>query len=105
MSDGIVPLTPAQQATQEAQAGHEGFIKRDLIALDQFANVLTDGTPDETISSRWARGAEEHHVLDEIGSKALDILQHDHGAKAQAGDVERAVVVEKLEKDSPGLEK
>ena len=103
MSDGITPLSPEQIAKQEAQAAKEGYVKRDMIALDQFANVLTGGKPDETISSRWARGAEEHHVLDELGSKALDIFQKDHGAKAQAGDVERAKAIEQIEESSPGL--
>ena len=104
MSDGITPLTPAQVAAQEAQAGREGYIKRDLIALDMGVNVLTGGLPDETISSRWARGAEEHHKLDELGSKFLDVFQHDHGAKAQAGDTERALKVEATEAASGGLE-
>lgn len=105
MSDGIVPLTPVQQAKQEAQAGQEGYVKRDLIGLDQFANVLTGGKPDETISSRSARAAERGSKFGIAISKILDLFQKDHGAKAQAGDVERAVVVEKLEEDSPGLER
>jgi hypothetical protein len=101
MTDGITPLTTAQVAAQEAQASKEGYIKRDLIALDMGVNVLCDGLPDETISSRWARGAEEHHKLDELGSKFLDLFQHDHGAKAQAGDTERAVRVIETEALEP----
>jgi hypothetical protein len=46
-----------------------------------LADVLTGGLPDETILSRWARGAEQHHKLDELGSKFLDVFEHDHGAK------------------------
>lgn len=103
MTDGITPLDPEQVTAQETQAGHEGYIKRDLIALDMGVNVLTGGLPDETISSRWARGAEEHHKLDELGSKALDLFQKDHGAKAQAGDVERAENVIKTEDASGGF--
>jgi hypothetical protein len=38
-------------------------------------------------------------------SKFLDLFEKDHGALAQAGDVERAQAVEQIEKDSPGLEK
>lgn len=104
MTDGITPLTPAQVALQEAQAAKEGYIKRDLIALDMGVNVLTGGLPDETISSRWARGAEQGHKLDELGSKFLDLFQKDHGAKAQAGDVERASNVVKTEDASGGFQ-
>ena len=104
MSNGITPLTPAQVAAQEAQATHEGYIKRDLIALDMGVNVLSGGLPDETISSRWARGAEQHHKLDELGSKFLDVFQKDHGAKAQAGDTERAELVVEAEAQSGELE-
>ena len=104
MSDGITPLTPEQIAAQEAQAAQEGYIKRNLIALDMEANSILDGKPDETISSRLARDAEEHKKIGEIGSKILDVFQKDHGAKAQAGDVERAKAVEAIEENSPGLE-
>ncbi len=104
MSDGITPLTPEQVALQESQAAKEGFIKRDLIAVDICVNVLAAGHPDETISSRLARDAEEHEVVGEIGSKILDVFQRDHGAKAEAGDVARAEAVIQIEKKSGGLE-
>jgi hypothetical protein len=104
MSDGIVPLTPAQVIQQEELSAKEGFIKRDLIALDMFANVLTGGNEDETISSRLARGAEQHHVVGEVGTKILNLFESNHCVKAQAGDVYRATTVEKLEKQSGGFE-
>jgi hypothetical protein len=103
MSDGIVPLTPEQIAAQEAQAGKNGYIKRNLIALDMEASVVMDGNPDETISSRLARDAEKGMEIGILGSKILDVFEKDHGAKAQAGDVERAVIVIALETKSPGL--
>jgi len=104
-SDGITPLTPAQVAAQESQAAHEGYFERVLVdAVDEPLNVITGGLPDETISSRWARGAEEGHKLDELGTKFLDVFQADHGAKAQAGDTERAINVEEMEASSGGLE-
>lgn len=105
MSDGITPLTPEQIAAQEAQASKEGYVKRNLIALDMEANSLLDGKPDETISSRWARAAERGSKLGIIGSKLLDLFQRNHGAKAQAGDVERAKAIESTEENSPGLGK
>jgi hypothetical protein len=103
MSDGIAPLTPEQTAQQEAQAAKEGYIHKDLVGLDQFANVLSGGNPDETISSRLARSAEEGHEVGKIGSEVLDKFQTNHGPKAQAGDIERAERVEKLEENSGGI--
>jgi hypothetical protein len=104
MSDGIVPLTPAQVAAQEAKTAKENFVQRDLVAVDQCTNVLTGGLPDETISSRLARAAEKHEIVGEVGSKLLDVFQHNHGAKAQAGDLERADAVVAAEETSAGLE-
>ncbi len=105
MSDGITPLTPAQVAKQEAQAEKEDYLKRALIGLDTFINVLTDGDPDETISSRSARAAERGKKWGVILSKFLDIFQKDHGAKAQAGDVARAQTVLSAEESSGGFTK
>jgi hypothetical protein len=95
MSDtGITPLTPAQIAQQEQQAAREGFIKRDLVAIDEAAGTILGGPPDVTISSDLAVDATEGHgivkELGEVGSKILDVFQTDHGAKAIAGDLERA---------------
>jgi hypothetical protein len=105
MSDGIIPLTPAQTATQEARAEQEEYLKRALIGLDMFVNVLTDGDPDETISSRSARAAERGRRWGIVMSKFLDIFQHNHGAKAQAGDVARAQYVIAVEDASGGIPK
>lgn len=106
MSDPITPLTPEQIALQEAHASQEGYIKRDLIGFDQFINVLMDGSPDETISSRMARWATEETGLKQaIGSavsRGLDLAQPDHGAKAMAGDLERADNVAAIEQKAEG---
>ena len=104
MSDPITPLTPAQTQVQEAKAAKEGYAHRDLVALDQFLNVMADGSPDETISSRAARADEKGKLWGRVLSRFLNLFQSDHGAKAQAGDVERAEVVEAIEKQSGGLE-
>jgi hypothetical protein len=103
MSDGITPLTPGQLAAQEAQAEKEGYLKRALIGLDMLMNVLTDGDPDETISSRSARAAEKGKPWGICMSKFLDVFQHDHGAKAQAGDVGRAQAIITTEDSSGGF--
>ncbi len=90
MNDGITPLTQAQFDAQKAAAAKENFAERDLVALDDAANVLTGGLPDETISTRLANDAEQGKTVGEIGSKILDVFQKDHGAKAEAGDTQRA---------------
>lgn len=102
-SDGIVPLTEAQFVEQEKAAASKGYVLRDLVALDVCANTLMGGMPDETISSRLARAAEQHEVVGEIGSKILDCFEPDHGAKAEAADYERAEAVAKAEKASGGI--
>src|SRR5581483_5034117 len=103
MSDPVTPLTQAQTAQQEAQVSKEGYIHRDLVALDQFVNVVADGKPDETISSRAARADESGKKWGKAMSWFLDLFQKDHGPKAQAGDVARAVAVENIEEDSGGI--
>ena len=87
MSTGISCSYPCADTIQEKQAAAEAYPKRFLIALDMFMNVLTDGDPDETISSRAARAATQHKTWGIEMSKFLDLFQSDHGAKAQAGDV------------------
>lgn len=98
---GITPLTPGEQALAESQVTKEGYIKRNLIAFDQFANVLLDGANDETISSRAARWATHETgakgAVGKIVSKALDLFEKDHGARAEAGDLQRAETVEQIE--------
>ena len=103
MSDGVVPITPEQEAAQAARAAHEGYIHRALVGLDQFMNVLTDGDPDETISARSARAAEKGKPWGIAMSKFLDVFQKDHGPKAQSGDIERAQTVIDAEDTSGGF--
>lgn len=90
MSDPITPLTPKQTTVQEAQAAHEGYIHRVLVAGDQFLAVLGGGPPDVTISTDAALAAVHGKAIGKIVSKLLDAFQRDHGAKAAAGDTERA---------------
>lgn len=107
MSDGITPLNAQQEAKYEKQAAAEGYPKRVLIALDQFLNVLlTNGRPDETMSAHAARAATEGKWFGIFMSKFLDItFSKDHGAKAVAGDLIRAKIVEKMEENSGDLPK
>ncbi len=105
MDTGITPLTPEQEAEQELETRREGYVHRVLVAFDQFANVVLGGEPDETISSRSARAATEGKWWGILMSKFLDLFQRDHGADAEAGDLERAKEVESLEEDSGTLPK
>jgi len=105
MSSPITPLNPQQTATEESQAAHEAYIHRFLVGFDQFMNVVTDGDPDETISSRAARAAEKGKKWGVDLSKFLNLFQKDHGADAQAGDLERAQAVATLEENSGALNK
>jgi hypothetical protein len=103
MSSPIFPLTPEQQASAEAHVAKEAYLRRMLVAFDQFVNVVTDGDPDETISARAARAAERGVPWGIEMSKFLDCFEYDHGAGAQAGDVERAKAVIATEEASGGL--
>ena len=105
MSDPITPLTPAQQAIQEAQASKEGFVKRNLIAIDDLGNTLTGGHNDETISARTARDAEQGRWLGKVISRGLNLFQKNHGAKAIAGDLERAQTIVQVEESDPVIAK
>lgn len=94
MSEPITPLTPAETATEEAQAASENFAVRDLVAVDVFASELTGGPADETISTRLAIDSVEGHGISKemgkVGSAILDKFQSDHGADSAAGDLQRA---------------
>lgn len=101
----ITPLSPQQTQIEENQAAHEKYVHRFLVGFDQFMNVVTDGDPDETISSRAARAAEKGKGWGIELSRFLNLFQKDHGADAQAGDLQRAQAVETLEENSGALNK
>lgn len=103
MSDGITPLTPQQLQKYETKALHQPYWHRLLVALDMFVNVIFNGHPDETISSRSARAATEGKTWGVLMSKFLDLFQNDHGAKAEAADLERSKEVGYLEDKSGNL--
>ena len=107
MSDPIQPLTPQQQTDAQASVAHEGYIRRVLVALDIFANVLSDGHEDETISARMARWDKEptgvRHDVGQLISEGLALIQPNHGALAEAGDLERAEEVIRMEESTGNL--
>ena len=97
-------LTPAQLQDAETRAAHEGYIHRVLVGFDQFWNVVFGGQPDETISSRVRRISDDseskHKLLAVVLNHALNLFQANHGALAEAGDLERAQTVEATEKQA-----
>lgn len=108
-----VPLTPEQVAQNEQQAATESVPHQALVSLDQFGNVVLSpllfqqkGLPDETISSHVRRIVDDptakHKLVASIINHLLDAIQPDHGARAEAGDLERAETVEKTEEKSLG---
>lgn len=105
-------LTPAQIAQAEKNAAGERFPHRVAVALDQDLNVDTGGLPDETISARVRRISDAHSRwgwnpavwLAKALNAGLNILQRDHGQRAQAGDLERAETVAATEAGALGVE-
>ena len=100
---GITPLDGKQVAVEEGQARREKYPLRLLVGLDQFVNLACGGRPDETISSRAARAAVAGRWWGRVMSKCLDRFAVDHGADAQAGDLERAEQLAALELESGTL--
>lgn len=91
MADAITPLSPTEEIHEEGQAAQEGWIHRSLVAFDQLINVvLCKGQPGETISTHSARADRLGKTWGKWISRFLNIFQSDHGAKARAGDIERA---------------
>lgn len=82
-------LTPEQIEQYGREADAEGWLHRDLVALDEFANVLTGGCPDETISSRSQELADRGNKFGRFMIWWLDKIQANHGRQAEAGDIAR----------------
>ena len=72
-----------------------------LIGLDQWANTLLGGTPDETISSRAARGKRDGNRWGRGLCRALDWLDPGHCDQAIKSEQERAHLPEEFRPDHP----
>lgn len=95
---GGAPLTPDETKQLEARAAREGWLHRDLVSLDQFANVVFfRRLPDETMSSHFQRIADRGNEFGKMMCAWLDVIQARHGQKAEAGDAARAETVETTE--------
>lgn len=104
-------LTPAQIQQAEKSASAEGFLHRVAVAADQDLNVDSGGLPDETISSRVRRICNAHPRwswspgvwLAKLLNAGLNLIQGNHGQRAQSGDLERALKVAATESQSLGV--
>lgn len=89
------PLTPEEVTYYERRAAQEGWAHDDLVALDQFLNSaafrwMQKWEPDQTMSQHFYEAAQGGNKLAKVMTWMLDKIQADHGAKATAGDLERA---------------
>ncbi|HVB87868.1 MAG TPA: hypothetical protein VNK23_14505 [Candidatus Dormibacteraeota bacterium] len=104
-------LTTAQIQQAEKNAAAEGFWHRVAVAADQDLNVDSGGLPDETISSRVRRICNTHPRwgwnpgvwLAKSLNAGLNLIQGNHGQRAQSGDLERALKVAATESESLGV--
>lgn len=111
---GDVPLTQQQVSEAGARVDKESYPHEVLVAFDQLCNVASwkllgsKGLPDETISAHVRRLSDDPHYkhafLAHILNHALDFIQKNHGALAEAGDLERAKNVQKTEDQALGTE-
>jgi hypothetical protein len=105
------PLTPPQVEAAEQRAVGETYPHKVLVALDQDVNVDTGGLPDETISSRVRRISDAHPCwcwnpgvwLAKAMNAGLNLIEKNHGAKAQSGDLQRAETVVATEEKALGI--
>jgi len=79
-------------------ARREGYLHRVLVALDQAANVVLGGLPDETISSRCAR--HRRRWWGRVMCGWLDLVQPGHDVLAREADLGRAESAERAEEYS-----
>ena len=104
MSDGLTPLTPAQEQVIEAHALKENYWYRLAKGVDEFGNVVADGNLGQSISSRIGLDAAKGDRAAILMAKALNIVfSPDHAVKAEAADMAQAEKVVQTEEASPDL--
>ncbi|MDR5883617.1 hypothetical protein [Caballeronia sp. LZ032] len=62
------------------------WLRNVLVALDQLANAIALGDPDETISSRAGKAMQEGKRWGCVLCRCLDLLQKDHCLKSIESD-------------------
>lgn len=58
------------------------YLGRQLVALDQLANALINGFPDETMSSRFGRRKKNGDPAAKVMCDVLDVFEKDHCEKS-----------------------
>lgn len=96
-------LTPEQIAAAAKPATSHGYVRRLLLGLDLFANVITGGKVGETISARSQRAADAGNWAGKGMTAFLHLFQKKHGELAEAGDLARAEAVEQTEEKALGV--
>lgn len=90
-----------QQLEQaKKRATSHGYIRRVLLGLDLFGNIITGGKVGETISARSQRAADRGNWLGKGMTGFLHLFQKKHGVLAEIGDEARAEDVEKTEQQA-----
>ena len=54
------------------------YIRRVLVGVDEFANVLLNGVPGDTLSYRGAKAQAEGKIIGCAFCRLLDLFQKDH---------------------------
>lgn len=91
-----------EQELQQAKerATHHGYVRRVLLGLDLFGNIITGGKVGETISARSQRAADRGNWAGKAMTGFLHLFQKKHGVLAEIGDEARAEEVEKTEEQA-----
>lgn len=90
------PLTPEQIQQAEVNSQHHNYIMRVLKGVDELLNVVSDGNLSETISARVGRLASTNELA-KLVLYPLDLIQRNHGEKAEAGNLADAKKIEGVE--------
>jgi hypothetical protein len=96
-------VTPEELAAAKQRATSHGYVRRVLLGLDLFANVVTGGKVGETISARSQRAADRGNWAGKAMTGFLHLFQRDHGHLAEIGDEARAEAVEQTEQKALDL--
>lgn len=75
----------------------DNYVKRVLVAFDQFVNVVFNGHPDETISARTGRDAACGYKWALTLQWMLNTIQRHHTSLAIEHDKDRAEIVDHIE--------
>ena len=96
----IFTMNEQQLEQAKERATHHGYVRRVLLGLDLFGNIVTGGKVGETISARSQRAADRGNKLGKFMVWWLDKLQPSHGVLAEEGDLGRAEAVEQTEEQA-----